>query len=64
MKTLYSFIQKIDWVLMIRLMVAGLFISIAIAYKDWLPAIFGLTIFVTGLIAHKTKRGCGYTNCQ
>ncbi|MFZ6024701.1 MAG: hypothetical protein ACOYVG_09660 [Bacteroidota bacterium] len=64
MKMLHSFLQKTDWILIIRLFMAILFIAMAVIFCDWLPALLGLTILVTALIAHKTKSGCGYSDCR
>ena len=53
-------LQKIDFVLVIRLIMGGMFLVIAWQFKDWVPAIFGLLMIVIGIYAAKTKTGCGY----
>ena len=54
------FLQKIDFVLVIRLLMGGMFLVIAWQFKDWVPAIFGLLMIVIGIYAAKNKTGCGY----
>jgi hypothetical protein len=49
--------------LIIRLFVAGIFTWIAIAFRDWTPALFGLTIAATAIYASLRKKGCGYEQC-
>jgi ABC-type Fe3+ transport system permease subunit len=59
-----SWLIKVDWPLIIRLLAGGTFIWIAITFKDWTPALFGLTIAATGIYASWKKRGCGYEECS
>jgi len=49
--------------LIIRLFVAGIFTWIAIVFRDWTPALFGLTILATAIYASVRKKGCGYEQC-
>ena len=53
-------LQKIDFVLVIRLIMGGMFLVIAWQFKDWVPAIFGILMIVIGIYAAKNKTGCGY----
>jgi len=53
-------LQKIDSVLVIRLIMGGMVLVIAWQFKDWMPAIFGVLIIVIGIYSSKTKTGCGY----
>ena len=53
-------LQKIDFVLVIRLIMGGMFLVIAWQFKDWVPAIFGVLMIVIGIYSAKTKTGCGY----
>lgn len=53
-------LQKIDFVLVIRLIMGGMFLVIALQFKDWVPAIFGILMIVIGIYAAKNKTGCGY----
>ena len=53
-------LQKIDFVLVIRLIMGGMFLVIAWRFKDWMPAIFGVLMIVIGIYSAKTKTGCGY----
>ena len=53
-------LQKIDFVLVIRLIMGGMFLVIAWHFKDWVPAIFGVLMIVIGIYSAKTKTGCGY----
>ena len=55
-----SLLQKIDFVLVIRLIMGGMFLVIALQFKDWVPAIFGILMIVIGIYAAKNKTGCGY----
>jgi len=64
MNIMQSFIEKIDWILVIRIFLAIIFVVMAIIFHDWLPALFGITILATGIVAHKTKSGCGYSDCR
>jgi len=36
------------------------FLYMAYVFDDWLPAMFGVAIIATGIIAAFTKTGCGY----
>ena len=53
-------LQKIDFVLVIRLIMGGMFLVTAWQFKDWMPAIFGVLMIVIGIYSAKTKTGCGY----
>ncbi len=53
-------LQKIDFVLVIRLIMGGMFLVIAWQFKDWMHAIFGVLMIVIGIYSAKTKTGCGY----
>jgi hypothetical protein len=50
----------LDWTLLIRVLMGLPFLWMSYVYRDWLPALFGITIISTGIIAHYTKTGCGY----
>jgi hypothetical protein len=52
--------QKLDWVFLIRFTMGLPFLYMAYAFDDWLPAMFGVAIIATGIIAAFTKTGCGY----
>lgn len=52
--------QKLDWVFLIRFTMGLPFLYMAYVFDDWLPALFGVAIIATGIIAAFTKTGCGY----
>lgn len=54
------FFQKLDWVFLIRFTMGLPFLYMAYVFDDWLPAMFGVAIIATGMIAAFTKTGCGY----
>jgi hypothetical protein len=58
-KTVWFF-QKLDWVFLIRFLMGLPFLYMAYVFDDWLPAMFGIAIIATGIIAAFTKTGCGY----
>jgi MFS superfamily sulfate permease-like transporter len=58
-KTVWLF-QKLDWVFLIRFLMGLPFLYMAYVFADWFPAMFGVAIIATGIIAAFTKTGCGY----
>lgn len=53
-------LQKIDFVLVIRLIAGVLFVWTGWEFKDWTPAIFGFAWIGVGIYASITQTGCGY----
>ena len=54
---------KIDWVLVTRLFMGGMFFWMSYTSKDWMLSLFGLIIVVMGIVGAYTQTGCGYTGC-
>lgn len=57
MKKLFN---KIDWVLMFRLVISGAMIIIGIQTKDMIAGVFGAMFALFSLVSAKYKVGCGY----
>ncbi len=53
-------LNKLDWVWLIRMAMAGIFVWVGISYQDWIPAIFGLFWMAVASYAALKKTGCGY----
>lgn len=59
MKKVYN---KIDWVLIFRLVMSGAMIIVGIQTKDIVAGGFGAMFAVFSLVSAKYKVGCGYSN--
>ena len=57
MKKLFN---KIDWVLMFRLVMSGAMIIVGIQTKDIVAGGFGAMFAIFSLVSAKYKVGCGY----
>ena len=57
MKKLFN---KIDWVLMVRLVMSGAMIIVGIQTKDIVAGGFGAMFAVFSFVSAKYKVGCGY----
>jgi hypothetical protein len=53
-------LDKIDWVLMFRLVMSGAMIIVGIQTKDIVAGGFGAMFVVFSLVSAKYKVGCGY----
>ena len=53
-------LDKIDWVLMFRLVMSGAMIIVGIHTKDIVAGGFGAMFAVFSLVSAKYKVGCGY----
>ena len=52
--------NKIDWVLMFRLVMSGAMIIVGIQTKDMVAGGFGALFAIFSLVSAKYKVGCGY----
>jgi hypothetical protein len=52
--------NKIDWVLMFRLVMSGAMIIVGIQTKDMVAGGFGAMFAIFSLVSAKYKVGCGY----
>jgi hypothetical protein len=53
-------LDKIDWVLMFRLVMSGAMIIVGIQTKDIVAGGFGAMFAIFSLVSAKYKVGCGY----
>jgi len=53
-------LDKIDWALVIRLMIGLFMIGVGFQYREWIPGIFGALWIFVGIYGAYTKTGCGY----
>lgn len=58
-----KWISKLDWILVIRLILGGSMIVVGYQSSDYIPALFGLFFVIYSIIGAKYKIGCGYNNC-
>lgn len=54
--------NKIDWILMFRLVMSGAIIIVGIQTKDIVAGGFGAMFAVFSLVSAKYKVGCGYSS--
>jgi hypothetical protein len=55
-----NILTKIDWALVIRLIIGLFMIGVGIQHQEWIPGIFGTFWIVVGIYGAYTKTGCGY----
>jgi len=53
-------LDKLDWVLMFRLVMSGAMIIVGIQTKDIVASGFGTMFAIFSLVSAKYKVGCGY----
>jgi hypothetical protein len=57
-------LAKLDWILMMRLVMGGSMVIIGYQSNDYIPAVAGGFFIVYSIIGAKYKIGCGYNaNC-
>ena len=52
--------DKIDWALVIRLIIGLFMIGVGFQHREWIPGIFGALWIFVGIYGAYTKTGCGY----
>lgn len=55
-----NFLSKIDWILMMRLVMGGSMVIIGYQSNDYIPAVAGGFFILYSIIGAKYKIGCGY----
>jgi hypothetical protein len=60
MDIMQKLLSKIDWRLVMRLIMAGSMIIVGYQGNDYIPAVFGLGFAIYAIIGAKYKIGCGY----
>lgn len=57
-----NWIQRLDWLLIMRLIMGGSMIIVGYQSSDWIPALVGTFFVIYSLLSAKYKVGCGYNN--
>ncbi len=52
--------NKIDWRLVMRLVMAASMVIVGYQSNDYIPAVFGIGFAIYAIIGAKYKIGCGY----
>jgi hypothetical protein len=60
LKVMNKLFNKIDWILMFRLVMSGAMIIVGIQTKDMVAGGFGAMFAIFSLVSAKYKVGCGY----
>ena len=53
-------LAKLDWILMMRLVMGGSMVIIGYQSNDYIPAVAGVFFILYSIIGAKYKIGCGY----
>ena len=56
-------LSRLDWILMMRLVMEGSMVIIGYQSNDNIPAVAGVFFIVYSIVGAKYKIGCGYNNC-
>mgnify|MGYP000337775387 CR=1 FL=1 len=58
-----KWLNRIDWILMMRLVMGGSMIIVGYQSADYIPAAVGTFFVIYSLFSAKYKVGCGYNTC-